>query len=182
MEEIFVKETVVLAKDYFKRVWKIFDLAISLSKEFPEVSYLICVTHIEGLAKLKYPKTKGNYDRFKKVIENYGNQTEEFNRSYLDRLWKFYRCHLVHEWCIIYQFLENNQKEDHGFLRLIENPTETEILNHPELKYIKTSKILEITKHCLENLEKEFDPTDTSKIIHRIRLDKKRDEELEYQR
>lgn len=181
-ENILIEQVEVKAKDHFKIMRGAYSLAEQLSQTYPAVAYLICVTHIEGLARLKYPKEKKSNKRFKKLVKHYGEQNEEFNKNYLPWLWKFYRCYLVHEWGILTIFFDNKSSQDYGILNWPDFPEQHikkgSVYSKP--KYIKTKKILEITKNCLDNLEKEFDPQENSKIIHTIKLKEPVEEELEY--
>jgi len=150
------------AKPYFDKLRKRHELAVRLKDDFFDISYLICISHIEGLSKIMYPDVYNVAPRFKKVIRNYGGQIDDFNKNYVDRIWAFYRNNIIHDIPIAEPFFENSSSDDFGIIHQI-YLNDNYILNSSggiDHKFIKTNKILEITKNCLDNVEKELKLTD----------------------
>jgi len=166
-KEISYKEKIWGAKNYFKTLKRRHKLAVKLRKEYTDISYLICVVHIESLANIKHPKMNSG-KRFKKIIREFGGQTDDFNKKYVNRVWHYYRCNVVHDMPIPREYFENDEKESYGILEekyfpeIVKRSIPKEFF---QSKFIKTEKMLDITKNCLDNVEKELKMTDKSILV-----------------
>jgi hypothetical protein len=183
--DILVEEFEFNAKEHFRRVKKRYNIAVSLYNVDQDLAYMICFFVLEGLAFLKYGSSfRKTGRRFKKFVREYGGLEEEFvRRGYLDHLWSFYRNCLVHEYGLPGPFHSNKYEEEFGIITLAELPLKYSRKSElSRMKYIKLEKMYKILKNCIDNLERELSPTETSVFIRRKKLTEPPQIEVIYRR
>jgi hypothetical protein len=183
--DVIVEEFEFKAKEHFRRVKKRYNIAFSLRNVDMDLAYMIGFFVLEGLAFLKYGSGFMNTGRrFKRFVQEYGDLEDEFiKEGYLDHLWSLYRNCLVHEYGLPDLFHDNISDEDFGVIAIAELPPKiskkSELAN---MKYIKLRKMYKILWNCIDNLEREFSPTEKSVFIRKKKLTDPPTIEIEYRK
>jgi len=97
-------------KPFFEYLEGRIETAKSIENKDPEMSILMCLVSIEGLAKIRYPNYKKG-ERFKKFLAEYCKIRPFTERGYRNYLWQTFRCELAHAG-ILDKWLIANSKSD----------------------------------------------------------------------